>query len=180
MGQVYRFKVALKHRKTLWRRIEIEGAQTLKDFDRIIRRAFQHDPLDHLSEFYRGRVWEAGGLGVINPSGGGPGAKKRLDRLGLVEGGKLEYVYDFGDDIQHVLTLEKIKDPAEAGAYPRVIAQNKPQYYYCEVCDQEGKKTVATWLCIACSEEEGRFVYLCEDCFMDEKHEDHYAEEVVY
>ncbi|MCL4514476.1 MAG: polymer-forming cytoskeletal protein [Firmicutes bacterium] len=32
----------------------------------------------------------------------------------------------------------------------------------------------------ACSEEEERFVSLSEDCFMDEKHEGHYAEEVIY
>ena len=37
MEQVYRFKVALKLRKRLWRRIEVKGAQTLGELDRIIR-----------------------------------------------------------------------------------------------------------------------------------------------
>ena len=35
MEKVYVFKVALKYRKELWRRIEIKGNQTLVDFDPI-------------------------------------------------------------------------------------------------------------------------------------------------
>ena len=179
MEQVYRFKVALKVRRRLWRRIEVKGAQTLGDLDRIIRKAFKHDMSDHLSEFFRGRVWRSEGLGEIYPGGVGSGARKRIDRLGLSEGGKMEYVYDFGDDIQHIVTLEKIMELDETAKYPRIVSQNKPKYRYCEVCEELGKKIIATWICIDCSNEAEREVLLCDDCVMKE-HEDHYAAEMLY
>jgi hypothetical protein len=51
-AQVYRFKATFKHRKDLWRRLEILGSQTLGDLDDMMRAAFRHDFHDHLSEFY--------------------------------------------------------------------------------------------------------------------------------
>jgi len=179
MTEVYVFKVALKHRKGLWRRIEIQDDQTLGDFDDTIRGAFKHDTMDHLSEFFRGRIWDSEGFGEIEPWGGGSGADVQVGEIGLSEGDKLEYVYDFGDEIQHVLTLVKIVAPEEGAKYPRVVDQNRPRYHYCVNCEDEGKKTVATWVCIECSEDEGKEVYLCEDC-LTSKHEDHYADEIAY
>jgi len=179
MGMVYVFKVALKHRKGLWRSIEISGDQTLGNFDDAIRKAFNHDTWDHMSEFFRGQIWNSEGFGEIEPGGGGSGADRRIDELGLSEGDKLEYVYDFGDEIQHVITLEKVVEPEGGVEYPRIVSRSKPRYRYCEICKGEGKKTVATWVCIECSEKEGRNVFLCEDCLTRE-HEDHYAEEILY
>jgi hypothetical protein len=177
MKKLYLFKVALKHRKGLWRRIEIRSDQTLSDFDNIIRDAFNHDRWDHLSEFYKER-WSQGGFGEIYPDGRGRGTKKRIERFGLSEDDKLGYVYDFGDEIHHVLNLEKITEPEKGVKYPRIISKNKPSYRYCEVCKEQGKKTIAKWICIECSEDVGNDVFLCEDC-MDE-HDDHYAEEILY
>jgi len=179
MEKVYIFKVALKYRKRLWRRIEIRGDQTLGKFDRIIREAFNHDACDHLSKFFLGRAWQSQGFGQIWPGGGGSGARKQIAKLGLSEGARLEYVYDFGDDIQHIVTLEKIVEPKEGIKYPRITSKNKPKYRYCEICKNNGKETIATWICIECSEEEGKEVLLCEDCLMKE-HEDHYAHEILY
>jgi len=178
MGEIYSFKVDLKYRKGLWPRIEITSDQTLGDFDHIIRDAFIHDSYDHLSEFFRGQ-WPHGGLGEIYPLGGGSSAKKRIDQLSLSEGDKLGYIYDFGDEIPHVVTLEKIVEPEKGTEYPRVISKNKPRYDYCEICDRKGKKTIATWICVECSEEEGRKVILCKDC-LENEHEDHYADEILY
>ena len=179
MGLVYVFKVALKHRKGAWRSIEIHGDQTLGDFDGAIRKTFGHDTWDHMSEFYSGQIWNSGGFGEIMPGGGGSGADVLVNELGLSEGDKLEYVYDFGGDIQHVLTLEKVVEQEAGVEYPRVVAMSKPRYRYCVACKEKGKKTVATWFCIECSEKPGKDMYLCEDCLARE-HEDHYAEEIVY
>lgn len=172
------FKVALKYRKRLWRRIEIKSNQTLGDFDQIIRIAFDHDD-DHLSEFFSGRVWRSEGYGEITPWGGGEGAMIRIDQLLLSVGDKIEYVYDFGTEIQHIITLEKIVEPEKGIKYPRMISQNKPKYRYCELCQKQGNQTIATWICIQCSEKEQSEVLLCEDCLMEE-HEDHYSEELLY
>ena len=179
MRRVFRFRVALKYRRKLWRRIDVKGSQTLGDLDRAIREAFKHYLCDHLSQFFRGKVWQSEGLGEIYPGGVGDGAEKRIDSLGLSERDKLEYVYDFGDDIQHIITLEKIMEGVETVKYPRVVSQNTPKYSYCEVCEKLGKRTLATWICIECSNEAQRDVLVCEDC-MVKGHEDHYAEEMLY
>ncbi len=179
MEKVYVLKVAFKARKGLWREIEIMGNQTLGDFDQIIRSAFGHDTFDHLSEFFLGRAGRSEGLGEINPFGEGSGSRVRVEQLGLFEGDIIEYVYDFGDDIQHVITLEKIVKPAEGVQYPRISSRNKPRHRYCETCKNDGRKTVATWICIKCSEKMGKAVFFCEEC-MENEHPDHYAEELVY
>ncbi|MFQ5820063.1 MAG: hypothetical protein ACE5I5_08765 [Candidatus Heimdallarchaeota archaeon] len=179
MEKLYRFKVALKYRKGLWRVIEVKGSQTLADLDYAIREAFNHDTWDHLSEFFPGRAWRTRGFGPIQPDRGGSGAKKKINSLRLSDGARMEYVYDFGDDIQHVLTLEKITEPKEGVEYPQIVAKSRTRRRYCVECKKKNKKTVATWVCIECTEDSGKQVLLCDDC-VDKGHEDHYSEEILY
>jgi hypothetical protein len=182
--QVYRFKAALKHRPGLWRLIEMQGEQTLRQFDRELRSAFEHD-WDHMGGFWR-RVrrgqtkrFREIDLGSIDPFGDGEMADTPLAALGLQPGDSLKYVYDFGDWIEHTLTLEEIAEPEAGVNYPRVGAQNKPRYRYCERCRDRGRKTVARYICINCSNRKQRDVLLCGDC-VDEEHEDHYVDDLVY
>src|SRR4029453_3426179 len=93
--QVYRFTVALWHRPQLWRRLEIQGGQTLADFDAILREAFRHDTSDHLGGFWglvqrgTGQRFREVDLGDIDPFGGGSGADQPLAGLGLKPGDAL-------------------------------------------------------------------------------------------
>jgi len=91
----------------------------------------------------------------------------------------MKYVYDFGDWIEHRLTLEEIVAPEAGAAYPRVVVQNKPRYQYCQPCEDQGRKTVARWLCLHCSDARQLDVLLCGACRTAE-HEEHEADEVVY
>lgn len=183
--QVYRFKAALWYRKGLWRRIEIQGKHSLADFDRELRHAFEHDTSDHLGGFWKrvrrgnSRRFREVDLGSIDPFGGGEAADLTIAGLGLEPGDELKYVYDFGDWIQHQITLEAIDAPEVGARYPRVVAQNKPRYRYCRHCKDEGRKTVATWICIECSDREQEEVLVCEDCLY-KHHMDHYADEILY
>lgn len=183
--QIYRFKAALKHRKGLWRCLEIQGKQTLADFDDILRDAFDHDPTDHLGGFWRlihrgkGNRFREIDLGDVDALGGGDGADLRIAGLSLQVGDRLKYVYDFGDWVEHEITLEGIDSPKARTRYPRISEQNKPRYRYCEHCKDEGRKTVATYICIDCSNKEQREVLVCENC-LDNYHEDHYADEMIY
>ncbi len=183
--QVYRFKAALKHRKGLWRRIEIQGGQTLGDFDYVLRTAFEHDHGDHLSGFWKrvrrgkSRRYREIDLGSINPFDGGEAEDLSVAGLQLQPGDELKYVYDFGDWIEHLITLEELVEPEKDVKYPRIVAQNRPRYSYCESCKAEGRKTVATWFCIDCSSHEKPGALICEDC-LAKYHEDHYAEEMLY
>ncbi len=183
--QVYRFKAALWHRPGLWRTIEIQGKQTLADLDKALRGAFDLDVFDHLGGFWKlvrrgqGRTFREVDLGSVDPMGGGDGAELRIAGLGLAVGGELKYVYDFGDWIEHRLTLEQIAEPEAKAKYPRVVAQNKPRYQDCESCEVRGKKVRATWICIDCSNEQQREVLVCEKC-LDKEHEGHYAGKILY
>lgn len=183
--QVYRFKAAFHHNKSTWRRLELQGRHTLADFDRELRDTFNHDPGDHLGGFWKlirrgeSRRFREVELGTVEPFGGGEGSDSKLASLDLKPGDELKYVYDFGDWIEHRLTLEAIGEPQAGVKYPRLVEQNKPRYRYCCHCKETGKKTVATWVCISCSNREQANVLVCETC-LDLYHEDHYAEEMVY
>jgi hypothetical protein len=183
--QVYRFKAALQHRKGLWRRIELRGQHTLADFDRELRDAFEHDSTDHLSGFWKlvrrgqSRRFREVDLGNINPFGEGEAAGLSIAGLGLEPGQQLKYVYDFGDWIEHRITLEAIEQAQEGVDYPRLVDQNRPRYRYCRHCQEQGRKAVATWICLQCSNDEQAEVLVCEDC-LDVYHLDHYADEVIY
>lgn len=183
--QVYQFKAVLVYRKGLWRRIEIQGQDTLADFDQELRTAFNHDLGDHLGGFWKlvrrgqSRRFREVELGTVEPFGGGEGSDSKIASLDLKVGDELKYVYDFGDWIEHRLTLEAINEPQAGVEYPRLVEQNKPRYRYCRHCQELGKKTVATWICIDCSDREQRNVLVCEAC-LQEYHEDHYADEITY
>ncbi|MBN1312398.1 MAG: hypothetical protein JXB30_13350 [Anaerolineae bacterium] len=185
LDKVFRFKASFKYRKSLWRRIELRGSDTLNDFDNMMRDAFDHD-WDHLSEFYykpkdrKGRNvgWEGYGYhGGFDEDRGTDDIQ--LAELDLEVGDQLRYVYDFGDNIQHIIELEEIIDAEPDADYPRIAERNKPRYRNCVSCAEKGKKTRATMICIECSNEEQREVLLCDEC-ASKDHEDHYVDEIIY
>jgi hypothetical protein len=183
--QVYRFKAALWHRPGLWRTVEIQGEQALAEFDAILRDAFEHDAFDHLGGFWKlvrrgkGKRFREVDVGDVDPFGEGSGAEAHIAGLGLKPGDELKYVYDFGDWIEHRITLEGIVEPEKGVKYPRIVARNKPRYRNCQTCRDQGRESRATWVCIECSNRQQREVLLCEDC-LDREHEEHYAEEILY
>lgn len=184
-GLVYRFKVSMKYRKGLWRRIEIKGGQTLRDFDGIIRSAFEHDFFDHLGGFWKlvrrgnSKNFREMDVGTVEPFGGGDGAAVQVAALGLEPGDQMKYVYDFGDWVEHLLELEAVGKAEPGVEYPRITDQNRPHHRFCMDCKAEGRKTVAVWVCIACSENSEEAVLVCEDC-LEAHHEDHDADEILY
>ncbi|MBN1247418.1 MAG: hypothetical protein JXC32_07150 [Anaerolineae bacterium] len=183
---VYRFRASFAGNDTLWREIEILGGQTLGQLDVWLRDAFNHDPADRLSGFWlwkrRGRTnrYRQVELGTVDPLGGGDAADIKVAALGLEVNAQLRYVYDFGDWVEHTLTLQSISSPDEGVKYPRIAGQNRPRYRYCSQCKREGRKTVATWKTVSYDEEgRARTQYLCDEC-IDEVGCDDWAEEIVY
>jgi len=182
--QVYCFKAALWHRPGLWRRIEIQGGQTLGELHRLLVDAFNHD-WDHMGGFWKrvrrgnSKRFREVDLGNIDPFGEGEAADVLMAGLELAPGSQLKYVHDFGDWIEHKITLEAVEAPDKTATYPRVAAQNKPRYRYCRHCKGDGKKSVATRICIDCSNREQKDVLVCETC-LDKYHSGHYDSELVY
>jgi hypothetical protein len=185
-NQVYRFRAALKHSPNIWREVEIQGKQTLADLNHTLVYAFNHD-WDHMGGFWKlvprkastGRVrYREVELGTVDPFEGGDGADVKIAGIGLAEGDKLKFVFDFGDWIEHTLSLDAITSSQSGVDYPRETARNKPKYINCVECEQEGKQTAAIWICITCSNEHQKDMVYCETC--SEEHEDHYLEEILY
>jgi hypothetical protein len=54
-----------------------------------------------------------------------------LDSLGLKEGDRFGYWFDFGDDWWHQINVEGIEDKVPTGKYPRItkkVGKSPPQY----------------------------------------------------
>lgn len=177
MKVAYIFKIVLKYQKGRWVKIRIKGDDSLGDLDKIIRESFNYDLSDHLSMFFVGRAWNSKDFGQIEPGGHGLGAKPRIKQLGLVEGSKMEHVYDFGADIQHIVILETMEESDRHDKTPCVIQRSRTRVKYCTPCGEMGKKVKAEWRCMECSENAGKVLYLCDDC-CERDHEDHLVEEI--
>ena len=187
--QVYRFKAELKHRPKIWRVIEIQGKNTLSDFNAILVDLFDHD-FDHLGGFWK-LVPRAGAkrgvaryrevdLGSVDPFGGGDGAEVTIAELELAAGNKMKYVFDFGDWIEHVLTLETMEPPQPKAQYPREAERNTPKYANCVECLKKGKETTAMYVCLTCTKNPDEERLLCEDCVEKYENKDHYVEKILY
>jgi hypothetical protein len=117
-------------------------------------------------------------LGSVDPFGGGDGADVSIAGLELTVGSKMKYVYDFGDWVEHTLTLEAIELPQSGAKYPREAQCNAPEYVKCVECAKKGKETTALYICFTCTKNPDNERFLCEDCL--DKHEEHYIEKIVY
>jgi hypothetical protein len=144
--KVYIFKVALADAKRIWRRIAIRGDQTLEKLHRAIFEAFDRfDP--HLYSFYfpkpgaRGRKRLRNAAEYTHPYvlEDNPfddrelynAAATKIDDLKLEKGQSFDYLFDFGDSWEHVLTVEETDGKVERGRYPRIVekrGESPPQY----------------------------------------------------
>ena len=146
MGQpLFVFKVGLAGRKSIWRKIALRGSQTLDDLHEAIFDAFDREE-EHLYSFYfpkpgskgRARIRNAQeytcSYAAENAGGDEPGVKTtdaKLTSLGLTRGRKFHYLFDFGDEWWHEITVEQTDAPAEKGKYPRILethGASPPQY----------------------------------------------------
>lgn len=131
---IYQFKVTLKDLSPpIWRRIQVESHFTFHDLHRILQIAFGW--LDyHLHQF---DVRKTNGLApkskiIIAPPSDDEDLfwfeHERLDEHEVTleeifhkEKDRCIYTYDFGDDWQHDIVLEKILSPEKGVTYPRCI-----------------------------------------------------------
>lgn len=126
--QVYRIRAAYVHRPTTQRVVEARGDNTLAELDAALQDAFRHES-DHMSGFYvraggsERPVW----LATFNPFGNTEeGTDHELAELGLEVGADWVYVYDFGDWIEHTVTVEAVLPPASGVEYPRRVLRPGP------------------------------------------------------
>jgi hypothetical protein len=143
---IFIFKVALEGRKSIWRRIAARGSQTLEDLHEAIYDAFDRDD-EHLYSFYfpkpgakgRNRLRDAVEYSHAciaeqsDPFDETPAnaAKAKLDTLGLRPKQVFLYLFDFGDNWWHEITVEQTDAKPEKGKYPRILEKhgNSPPQY---------------------------------------------------
>jgi hypothetical protein len=126
---LYRFQVKLDWNKRVWRRIEVRGDQTLDDLHEAIQSAFGWDN-DHLYAFFlSGRAWDdRSSYESPHSEEGRPATRYRLENLPLKTGQQFLYIFDFGDELRHLVKLEAIVPqgikPEEADNYPRITEEH--------------------------------------------------------
>jgi hypothetical protein len=120
--QVYQFKVTLRGiRPPIWRRFQVTDDLTFYHFHRVLQEVMGwYGGHLHLFDLNGFQITDAETLDA-GFRDGEDGQKARLKQYVRQEGQKFHYVYDFGDDWDHDVLLEKIL-PVEAGVvYPRCL-----------------------------------------------------------
>jgi hypothetical protein len=142
---VHVFKVALQGAKRIWRTIAVRSDQTLDDLHAAIYQAFDRDD-EHLYSFFfprpgtRSRAALHDAPEYTHPFNAEEdpldpdlhnAARTTIGKLGLVPKQRFLYLFDFGDEWWHEVTVERVGDPVEEGPYPRVLERhgNSPPQY---------------------------------------------------
>jgi hypothetical protein len=118
-GVVYQLKITLRDIKPpVWRRVQIKDC-TLSQLHDIIQTCMGWDGY-HLHSF------EIGGEQYSEPDPDGMmdvEDERKVKLSQVVAGGikKFSYTYDFGDNWEHVVQVEKVLDPEAGVRYPRCI-----------------------------------------------------------
>jgi hypothetical protein len=121
-SRVLQLKVTLKSSKPpIWRCVLVESSATLDQLHEVIQAAFGWWNY-HLYEFEFGRSR----YGIPDPDGfdlGPPTRDARTARLDQVAGtdSTFTYTYDFGDNWEHKVTVEKVLDASPVTSLPACI-----------------------------------------------------------
>jgi hypothetical protein len=119
-GVVYQLKITLRDIKPpVWRRVQVKDC-TLSQLHDLIQTCMGWDSY-HLHAF------EIGGEQYSEPDPDGmmeTEDERKVQLSQVVAGGikKFSYTYDFGDNWDHVVQVEKVLNPEPSVRYPRCIA----------------------------------------------------------
>jgi hypothetical protein len=124
----YIFRVSLGD---IWRLIAMPSRSNLEDFVDVILRSVKFDD-EHLYQFtYRDRM--GGTARVKHPAmDEGPWTDRvKIGTLPLVPSQTMEFVYDFGDNWEFTIKLERIEPPGGKNKAPRILERHgkSPKQY---------------------------------------------------
>jgi hypothetical protein len=123
--QIVQLRIALSHiEPTIWRRVRVPANLTLRRLHDVIQAVF--DWWDyHLHQFEVGeKVYGQPEVEVLAELTGQRIHSDRNVRLGaLVDRGveRFIYRYDFGDDWEHIITVEEVREPEPGVEYPILV-----------------------------------------------------------
>lgn len=121
--EIYQVKVTLRDsHPPIWRRIQVRSDTTLAKLHEILQCAMGWKNA-HLHQFIvRGERYGPPDEEDIGPRKTKDERKHTLSELVTGRGGKFTYTYDFGDNWEHDLVVEKTLPPDESERYPRCLA----------------------------------------------------------
>jgi Plasmid pRiA4b ORF-3-like protein/Domain of unknown function (DUF6933) len=117
-GHVHQLKVTLRDiRPPIWRRVLVEGGQTLQHLHNVIQAAFGwYD--SHLHDFEIGNAR----YGIPDEDDWTPVRDERRVSVDQVLGdGRIRYTYDFGDNWEHDVVVEKSMPAGDIATVPDCI-----------------------------------------------------------
>jgi hypothetical protein len=121
---IYQIKLTLLGTKPpIWRRLLVPAGLTLEQLHHVVQAAMGWQD-SHLHSFRIGQK----SFRIPDPEDalmGLPGGDERKARLFTVlgkVGSKAVYTYDFGDDWEHSISVEKVLQPEEGRTYPVCVA----------------------------------------------------------
>ena len=120
--KVYTFKVSLKESPEIWRKIEIEGSQTLHHLHKAIFIAYERYDEHVYAFFLSNKPWDSSSAySLPHPESHVKNAKgTRIDSLGLRVKKRFLYLFDLGDEWWHLIQLLDIKAVEPETKYPRI------------------------------------------------------------
>jgi len=114
----------------VWRRLLVRSDATFWELHIAIQDSFGWEDY-HLHQFFVGSAWDRNAIHISIPNpeddwGEGEEAldeeKTKLEEFMSPNQPKLSYVYDFGDNWEHKIILEKVLPLNSKEVYPQVIA----------------------------------------------------------
>ena len=124
-ASIYTLKISLREIKpAIWRIVEVRGDTTLATLHRVIQAAMGWQD-------YHLHLFQVGALNFGVPSDEDFGERTLDERKVTVSallskaGNKLIYTYDFGDDWEHEVKLEKVTAPVSRTRYRRCIGGSR-------------------------------------------------------
>jgi hypothetical protein len=148
VGSICILKVSLAYSKKIWRKIAIRQGQTLHDLHNVIFDAFDRDD-EHMYSFFfpfspakfnPRKIYQSSDeythpdacedQGVFD-SESNDASKTPIESLNLTERQVFYYLFDFGDEWWHEITVKKTDGVADNGKYPRIIERKEesPEQY---------------------------------------------------
>jgi len=121
--KIYQLKVTLRGSKPpIWRRIQTRGSVTLEHLHYILQVAMGWEN-GHLHQFFVGHTVYGEPDDDLSAMGfdARDERRARLSQVAPSEGSTFSYQYDFGDDWDHTILVEKILEPEPGVHYPRCL-----------------------------------------------------------
>ena len=129
--KIYQMKITLVgFDPAIWRRIEIRSDSTFADLHDAIQSVMKWEN-SHLHKFRLEKTNKSKEVLIFEPQFPGSimepvdGARdeeeEQVDEWIINPGEKAIYTYDFGDDWEHIIELEEVKEPQPLIAYPRCV-----------------------------------------------------------